>query len=82
MHQNNPLSGHGVPIWDGKRTQAAAVWLIRVDSLWCVFIKAFIEAQRRGLPKAHQRVAYFISQVENVLRERERGYSEEVSESN
>lgn len=63
-------------------THAAAVWLIQVDSVWCVSIKAFTEAQHRGLPKAHQRVAYFISQVENVLRKSGRGNSEEVSESN
>lgn len=63
-------------------THAAAVWLIQVDSLWCVSIKAFTEAQRCGLPKAHQRPAYFISQVENVLRKRGRGNRGEVSESN
>jgi len=51
-------------------------------SLWCVSIKAFTEAQHCGLPKAHQRLAYFISQVENVLRKRGRGNSQEVSESN
>lgn len=33
-------------------------------------------------PKAHQRPAYSISRVENVLRKRGRGDSEEVSESN
>lgn len=58
------------------------VWLIQVDSLWRVSIKAFTEAQQRGPPKAHQRVAYFISQVENVLRKGGRGNSEQVSESN
>lgn len=63
-----------------KWTDVAAVWLIQVDSLWYVSIKAFTEAQHRGLPKAHQRVGYFISQVENVLIERET-HSEEVSES-
>lgn len=69
-------------IWESGGRSAAAVWLIQVDSLWCVSIKAFTEAQHRGLPKAHQRVAYFISQVENVLRKRGRGNSGEVSESN
>lgn len=45
-------------------------------------MKAFTEAERRGPLKAHQRVAYFINQVENVLRKRGRGNSEQVSESN
>lgn len=65
-----------------QRTATATVWLIRVDSLWCVFIKACTKAERCGLLKAHQRVAYFISQVEIVLRKGGRGNSEEVSESN
>lgn len=65
-----------------QRVNVATVWLIQVDSLWCVSMKAFSEVQRRGLPKAHQRVAYFISRVENVLRKRGGGNSEEVSESN
>lgn len=60
----------------------ATVWLIQVDGLWCVSTKAFTEALHRGRPKANQRVAYFISQVENVLRRRGRGNSAEVSESN
>lgn len=71
--QKGPAIRRQKNIWEKQWTHAAAVWLIQVDSLWCVSIKAFTEARHRGLPKAHQRLAYFISQVENVLRKRGEG---------
>lgn len=58
------------------------VWLIQVDSLWCVFIKAFTEAQRRGSLKAHQSGLFYQPSGKCAEREGERGNSEEVSESN
>lgn len=44
--------------------------------------KKNLQGSSGSTPKAHQRLAYSISRVENVLRKRGRGDSEEVSESN